>query len=169
MRTLRISGTLLVLFWLLACNQKQQNKDTDNTTKDLQSAESAIFPRGQKGPAAMFTGNAYNYGLVANDSIYHTLVGNVYFEPGARSNWHLHPSGQLLVVTSGVGYHQLKGQAVEIIRKGDVVKCPPNIKHWHGASKDSSMTHIYILPNTEKGIVVWKEPVTDATYNAIGI
>ncbi len=123
-----------------------------------------IFPRGQKGPAEFFTGNAYNYGLVPPDSVYTTLAGNVYFEAGARSNWHSHPAGQILIVTSGVGYHQVKGGPKEVIKKGDVVKCPPNTIHWHGASAESSMSHIYILPNTEKGIVEWMEPVTDQQY-----
>lgn len=126
-----------------------------------------IFPMGPKGPPQFFTGNVYPYGLVPMDSVFTTLAGNVFFEAGARSHWHLHPAGQILIVTSGVGYHQLKGEPIEIIRKGDVVKCPPNVVHWHGASRDSSMSHIYIIPNTEKGIVEWKDPVTDTEYNDI--
>lgn len=126
--------------------------------------QEAIFPKGQKGPASFFTGNAYNYGLVVNDTVYTTVTGNVYFEAGARSHWHSHPSGQILLVTSGVGYHQIKGNPKEIIRKGDVVQCPPDTVHWHGASADQSMTHIYILPNTERGIVNWMDPVTEEEY-----
>lgn len=126
---------------------------------------SSIFPKGQPAPADFFTGNAWVTGLVNNDSVFTTVAGSVLFEAGARSNWHLHPCGQILLVTSGVGYHQIKGQPIEIIRKGDVIKCPPQVLHWHGASKDSSMSHIYILPNTEKGIVEWKEPVTDEEYS----
>ena len=64
----------------------------------------AIFPKGEKGPEEWFTGDAYPTGLVEADSIYTTLAGNVYFEPGARSNWHTHPSGQILIITDGVGY-----------------------------------------------------------------
>lgn len=137
------------------------------TNQQPQSEENipeAIFPQGQIGPAEFFTGNAYNYGLVPMDSTYTTLVGNVYFEPGARSNWHIHPAGQILIITGGVGYHQLEGQPIEIIRKGDIVKCPPNKKHWHGASPDTGLQQLYIVPNTEKGVVEWKEPVTDAHY-----
>jgi len=126
----------------------------------------SIFPKGQQGPAENFTGKAFNYGLVATDSVYNTVVGNVLFEPGARSNWHKHPAGQILIITAGVGYHQLKGKPIEIMRKGDVVKCPPNVEHWHGASPDSSLHQMYIIPNTEKGIVEWLQPVTDAEYNA---
>ncbi|MCR9099831.1 MAG: cupin domain-containing protein [bacterium] len=129
-------------------------------------AVQAIFPKGQKGPAELFTGNAYNYGLVPMDSTYTTLVGNVYFEPGARSNWHTHPAGQILIITDGVGYHQIEGQPRETLRKGDVVQCPPNVKHWHGASEETGLQQLYIVPNTEKGVVNWMEPVTDEVYTA---
>ena len=125
----------------------------------------AIFPKGQLGPAENFTGKAWNIGLVANDTVYNTVVGNVYFEPGARSNWHTHPAGQILIITDGVGYHQIKGQPRQTIRKGDVVKCPPNVEHWHGASPDTGLQQLYILPKTEKGIVKWLQPVTDEEYN----
>lgn len=135
------------------------------TDKNSSADKSSIFPKGQPAPAEYFTGNAWVTGLVDNDSVFTTVTGSVFFEAGARSNWHLHPCGQILLVTSGLGYHQIKGQPIEIIRKGDVVKCPPDVLHWHGASKDSSMSHIYILPNTEKGLVEWKEPVTDEEYS----
>lgn len=137
--------------FLYSCNNSTNNID-------------AIFPKGEKGSAQYFTGNAYNYGLVPTDSTYTTLVGNVYFEPGARSNWHKHPAGQVLVITDGIGYHQIEGKPIEILHKGDVVKCPPNVRHWHGASKDKGLQQMYIVPNTEKGIVEWMEPVTDEQY-----
>ena len=127
-------------------------------------SQETIFPKGQKGPASFFTGNAYNYGLVSPDSTFTTLAGNVYFEPGARSHWHLHPAGQILIVIDGKGYHQIKGEPKETIKKGDVIQCPPDKVHWHGASEDSSMTHIYVIPNIEKGIVKWMDPVTDEQY-----
>ncbi|SHF55590.1 Cupin domain protein [Cnuella takakiae] len=124
-----------------------------------------IFPKGQLGPAENFTGKAWALSLVADDTTYNTLVGNVYFEPGARSNWHIHPSGQMLIITEGVGYHQIKGQPRQTIRKGDVVQCPPNVMHWHGASPDTAMHQLYILPKTERGIVTWLQKVTDEEYN----
>lgn len=123
-----------------------------------------LFPKGELGPAEKFTGKAWNIGLVANDSLYNTVIGNVYFEPGARSNWHTHPSGQILIITDGIGYHQIKGQPRQTIRKGDVVKCPPNIAHWHGASPDTGLLQMYILPKTENGIVTWLQKVTDEEY-----
>lgn len=146
----------LALLTISCMENKSENKATE-----LQ----AIFPKGEKGPAENFTGNAWNTGLVANDSIYNTVIGNVYFEPGARSNWHTHPSGQILIITGGVGYHQIKGQPRQTIKKGDVVKCPANVEHWHGASPDTGMQQMYILPKTEKGIVTWLQKVTDEEYN----
>jgi quercetin dioxygenase-like cupin family protein len=125
-----------------------------------------IFPKGELGTATNFTGNAYNFGLVANDSIYNTLVGNVYFEKSARSNWHLHPSGQILIVLDGEGYHQLEGQPRQIMKKGDVIKVPANTRHWHGATENNSLTQMYILPKTENGFVSWMEPVTDEQYKS---
>ncbi|MBI1184727.1 cupin domain-containing protein [bacterium] len=112
-----------------------------------------------------FTGKIYHKSMVEADSTYTTLVGKVYFEAGARSFWHSHPAGQLLLVTDGIGYHQIAGKPLEILHKGDVVKCPPNTLHWHGASKNAAMQHIYIIPNTEKGVVEWKQEVTEDEYN----
>lgn len=150
------------LFLITACNsnteKKQENMKTDKNKLD------AIFPKGEKGSNELFTGNAFNYGLVAPDSVFTTAVGNVYFEPGARSNWHSHPAGQILIITDGVGYHQIEGGPIETIKKGDVVKCPPNVNHWHGASPNVGLQQLYIVPNVEKGIVDWKEAVTDKEY-----
>ena len=157
MKTLLITVIASLALLTTSCMEnKSQNGKTDLN---------AIFPKGELGPADNFTGNAWATPIVANDNIYNTLVGNVYFEPGARSNWHRHPSGQILIITDGVGYHQIKGQPRQTIKKGDVVKCPPNVEHWHGASPDTGMQQMYILPKTEKGIVTWLQKVTDEEYN----
>ena len=94
------------------------------------------------------------------------VAGKVYFEPGARTNWHSHPSGQLLLIIEGEGFHQIKGEPKQALKKGDVVKCPPNVMHWHGASAATGMSHIYIVPNTEKGIVNWMEQVSNQEYES---
>jgi quercetin dioxygenase-like cupin family protein len=159
MKVLLIAAFAFSALLIVGCSEQASKKETDN---DVQ----AIFPKGEQGPAQNFTGKAWNYGLVANDTTYNTLVGNVYFEPGARSNWHTHPAGQILIITDGVGYHQIKGQPRQTIKKGDVVKCPPNVMHWHGASPNSGMQQLYIIPNTEKGIVKWLHPVSDEEYNS---
>jgi quercetin dioxygenase-like cupin family protein len=88
------------------------------------------------------------------------------FEPGARNHWHSHPGGQILIVTDGVGYYQEKGKSKQVIRKGDVVKILPDIVHWHGAATDSEITHIAINTNTQNGVVVWLQPVTDDEYDS---
>lgn len=130
------------------------------------SSDKLLFPRGELGSDKYFTGKAYNFGLVSSDSTYNTLVGNVYFEAGARSNWHMHPGGQILIITDGEGYHQIEGQPRQTMKKGDVIKCPPNTKHWHGATANTSLSQMYIIPNTKKGIVTWLEPVTEEQYNS---
>ncbi len=163
--SIAISGTVLLLsiLTLPGCSG-DSNPNSESTPAG--SAQEPVFPRGEPGAASNFTGKAYNFGLLPNDSTYNTLVGNVYFEKGARSNWHVHPSGQILIIIDGEGYHQTEGGSRQTMKKGDVVKCPPNVKHWHGASENSSLTQMYILPNTQKGIVTWLEPVTDEQYQS---
>lgn len=159
----QITTFLIATILVASCNtkiEKQKNMKTDKTELN------AIFPKGEKGSEEYFTGNAFNIGLVNANSIYNTAVGNVYFEPSARSNWHSHPSGQILIITDGVGYHQIEGQPIKTIKKGDVIKCPPNVRHWHGASPDEGLQQLYIVPNTEKGIVDWMESVTDSVYKS---
>jgi 4-carboxymuconolactone decarboxylase len=90
----------------------------------------------------------------------------VVFEPGARTAWHTHPLGQLLVVTAGTGRVQRWGDPVDEIRQGDVVWIPPGQKHWHGAAPNASMTHIGILEQLDGKSVDWMEKVSDAQYGA---
>lgn len=123
-----------------------------------------IFPKGEKIRNDNFTGNAWLQQMILPDSSNSTQVGNVTFEPGARSKWHLHPAGQILLITGGTGYYQEKGSAKRIIKKGEVIKCPPNVPHWHGASKNEELIQIAIT-NTQKGAPVWLTEVTDEEYN----
>ena len=158
MRIVQIAMAIIISATVMSCNQNKEKME--NTKQELE----AIFPKGEKGSRDFFTGNAYPTALVEADSVYNTLIGNVYFEPGARSNWHSHPSGQILIITDGIGYHQIEGKTIEIIKKGDVIKCPPNVRHWHGASADVGLQQLYVIPDTEKGIVKWNEAVTDEQY-----
>ena len=160
---LKMPLALIICVVAMACNDNQNKEKMKNTNQELE----AIFPKGEVGSKDFFTGSAYPTALVDSDTTYNTLVGNVYFEPGARSNWHSHPAGQILIITDGVGYHQIEGRPIEIIKKGDVVKCPPNVRHWHGASPDVGLQQLYIIPNTEKGIVNWNEAVTDEIYKSV--
>ena len=123
-----------------------------------------IFPKGEKITNNNFIGNAWLQQMVVPDSLNSTQVGSVTFDPGARTNWHLHPGGQILLITGGTGYYQEKGSPKRIIKKGGVIKCPPNVPHWHGASKDDELDQIAIT-NTQNGTTVWLRPVTDEEYN----
>jgi quercetin dioxygenase-like cupin family protein len=145
------------LIVLAACNNKAEMNNSNNEL---------VFPKGEKITNDNFTGTAYLQLLIAADSLNPTAVGNVTFEPGARSKWHSHPAGQILLVVDGVGYYQEKGQPKKILRKGDAVKCPPNVPHWHGASADTVFVQIAIT-GREKGETVWLEAVTDSVYNSL--
>jgi quercetin dioxygenase-like cupin family protein len=88
----------------------------------------------------------------------------VTFEPGARSAWHTHPTGQHLIVTSGVGWTQEWSGPVVEIRAGDVVWCPPAVKHWHGATPTTAMTHIALTGTAGGKNADWLEKVSDEQY-----
>lgn len=149
-----LSTTLLVSLTFLNLSYAQQ----------ITSNAGSIFPKGNRAPANNFTGTVWVSLLVPSDSTYTTSVGNVLFEPGARTYWHSHQAGQILLITDGEGLYQEQGKPIQRLRKGDVIKCQPDVTHWHGASTSHSMTHIAINPNTEKGIVIWKNPVTNEEY-----
>ena len=146
----------LVAVLFTACNSNQKIKNTGEAV--------LVFPKGQKITNNNFTGTAYLQPLIDADSLNTISVGNVTFEAGARSKWHSHPAGQILLVIDGVGYYQEKGQTKKILRKGDTIKCPANIAHWHGASADSSFIQVAIT-GREKGETIWLEAVTDEEYN----
>lgn len=123
-----------------------------------------IFPKGDKITNSNFAGAAWLTSLVSPDSVNQNSVGSVTFEPGARTNWHSHPNGQIILVIEGEGYYQEKGNPKVILRKGDVAKCPANVPHWHGASATKKFIQIAIT-GREKGETVWMQPVTDDEYN----
>ena len=116
------------------------------------------------GPAEFFTGRV-RVDLVwpANGDI-NASGGLVTFEPGARSAWHTHPKGQRLVVITGVGLTQEWGRPVQEVRAGDVVWCPPGVKHWHGAMPTTAMTHLAVTGTADGKNVEWMEKVSDAQY-----
>lgn len=119
----------------------------------------------KEGPGSSnFTGSVSVRMLVVPDSIFNTQMASVTFEPGARTNWHYHPSGQILIITDGTAYYQEKGKPKQILAKGQVVKCPPDVQHWHGATRDGSMTHTALSPNLQMGRVVWLQAVTEEEY-----
>ena len=127
----------------------------------------SIFEKGERAPEAYFTGATWVKNLVPEDDVYNMVISNVVFEAGSRNHWHKHLSGQILIATEGTGYYQERGKPIQVLRVGDVIKIAPEVVHWHGASRDSSFTHIAINPNTENGTVEWMEAVTDEEYNSL--
>lgn len=125
-----------------------------------------LHPKGtQKLPADWFTGEAYLTPLLARDTTNNFAMGSVYFERGARTHWHAHPRGQVLIVTAGEGLYQEQGKPAQLIRKGEVVNIPASVKHWHGASAHSPMTHIAITNYTGDKGVDWLEAVSDNQFD----
>ena len=123
------------------------------------------FKQGEINPySKFFTGTTHLNMLVTKDTVWNSSIGNVTFDKGARTNWHKHSGGQILLVTAGEGRYQEKGKEIQILRKGDVVKIPPNAKHWHGAAPDQNFVHISIEPNLPDNQTTWLEPVSDKEY-----
>ena len=144
---------------LLSVLQKNNTRN-DDMNKEEELVKNEIFPKGEKAPQENFTGTAWIKILVPKDETGTYSIGNVVFEPGCRNNWHKHPSGQTLIVADGKGWYQEKGKAARTISKGDVVVIPSNVGHWHGAAKNSSLTHLAVT-NMKGGSVEWLQKVTD--------
>jgi quercetin dioxygenase-like cupin family protein len=117
-----------------------------------------------KGPAGWFTGTVRIDPLFAVAAPSRAAAKTVTFEPGARTAWHTHPLGQMLIVTAGLGLVQREGGAIEEIRPSDVVRFSPGEKHWHGASPAVAMTHIAIQESLDGKAVDWMEHVSDGQY-----
>jgi 4-carboxymuconolactone decarboxylase len=115
-------------------------------------------------PAEHFTGSASVDRFLIESALSHTSGASVAFEPGARTAWHSHPLGQTLIVTAGAGWVQQWGGQIQEIRQGDIVWIPPGIKHWHGATAGTSMTHIGIQESLNGKAVEWMEQVSDQEY-----
>jgi quercetin dioxygenase-like cupin family protein len=118
-----------------------------------------------KGPAEYFTGNVRIAPLFPENDSAPYSGAYVTFQPGARTAWHTHPTGQRLIVTDGVGWVQEWGGPIEEVRAGDVVWFPPGVKHWHGASPTTAMTHIALTGVLDGKGVEWMEKVTDEQYD----
>lgn len=135
-----------------------KNKDVKN---------GVIFNVGDENKAfeKYFIGKSYLNMLCGGEGI--TPIGNVTFEPGCRNNWHKHPGGQILLVTGGEGWYQEEGKDAQSLKPGDVVVINRNVKHWHGAKKDSWFTHLAIENDVTAGPSEWCEPVSDEEYSKL--
>ncbi len=124
-----------------------------------------LDPQASKGTADWFNGDVTITPIKPATETSNFSVSSVHFEPGARAAWHVHPYGQTLYVTEGVGYVQSRGGPIETIRPGDIVWTEPGEEHWHGATAGTPMTHIAMQESDEQGnFAEWHNHVTDEEY-----
>lgn len=122
-----------------------------------------IFSIGQKIVSENFIGDAYLEMVFTDEKPLNAGIGNVTFAPAARNSWHAHAIGQVLLVTGGEGWYQEEGKPAQLLQTGDVINIPPEVKHWHGATKDSWFVHLAMTPGETK----WMEPVDDEWYDKL--
>jgi len=170
MKVKLIAAAILSLFMCTAKGSAQSaSASAAPQTAPVQNAVTIRIARSDslksnKGSDQFFTGSVQVQQLFPDHDPSRTSGGKVTFEPGARSAWHTHPLGQILIVTDGTGWIQQWGGPIEEIRKGDVIWIPPGVKHWHGAAPATSMTHIAIQEQLNGKAVEWMEKVTDEQY-----
>ena len=126
----------------------------------------SVFPMGEKNEAfaQYFVGQSY-LNMLSTERV---TIGNVTFEPGCRNNWHIHhKGGQILLCTAGRGYYQEWGKEAQELHPGDVVNIPPEVKHWHGAAKDSWFAHLAVEVPAEGTSNEWLEVVNEEDYEKL--
>ncbi len=128
--------------------------------------DASIFPKGEISTTANHTGTVWLKELNHPDSIFNFSLAHATFAPGAKLDWHIHPAGQYLLITEGSGYYQERGKTIQVVQKGEVIKCLPGVEHWHGATPDLTFGYIGATP-TQKGKTKWLERVTDAQYHSV--
>jgi len=128
--------------------------------------DAAIFPKGELSTTKNHTGNVWLKELSAGDDTFDYGIAVATFDAGAKLDWHMHPAGQILLILEGTGYYQERGKPIQIVHKGDVIKCLPGVEHWHGAAPKTGFTYLATTP-TQKGKTVWLEPVADKDYNSL--
>ena len=164
---LLITFTLSIIFTAISCNTG--TKEAANSYEYAKSpTETVLIKNGEgqksKGSADYFTGDVEVESITAPNETSKFSVAYVTFQAGARSAWHTHPAGQHLIVVEGVGLTQEEGKPIQEFRAGDILYCPSNVKHWHGASPNSPMKHVAITGNSNGNTVTWLEHVTDEEY-----
>jgi quercetin dioxygenase-like cupin family protein len=161
MRTL-VAASALVTTLLASASMQAADIAKDQAMNVVRNGEQASI----MGAPDNFVGNARIDPLIAARAPSRVSAGAVTFQPGARSVWHTHPLGQSLVVTAGTGWIQQDGGEKLVIKPGDVIWTPPGVKHWHGGTAKTGMTHIAVQESQDGKNVEWMEPVTDAQYEA---
>lgn len=135
------------------------------TCLQLVAQDNSVFPKGDISTTDNHTGTVWLNEISTPDSILNYSIAQATFAAGAKLDWHLHPAGQTLLITEGTGYYQEKGKPIQIVHKGDVIKCMPGVEHWHGASPQSGFAYIAVTP-ASKGKTIWFARVTEEEYHA---
>lgn len=133
-------------------------------THQVSAQDHSIFPLGEKAKNINHTGDVWLSELNKPDNAINSQISLAVFAPNAKLNWHTHSGGQILLITDGIGYYQEKGKTVQIVQKGDVVKCLPNVEHWHGSTPNSGVTYLAVSPKSK---TTWLHPVTDEEYKKL--
>ena len=128
--------------------------------------DSSAFPKGGISTTDNHTGTIWLNELSKPDSILNYSIAVATYAASAKLDWHIHPGGQILLITEGTGYYQEKGKSLQIVHKGDVIKCLPGVAHWHGAAPKSSFAYIAVTP-AQNGKTVWLQRVTDEEYHTV--
>ncbi len=125
--------------------------------------EHSFFTKGEKSPNVHHVGTTYLKEISSPDSIFNSSIAYVMMEAGARLDWHKHPGGQILMITEGEGYYQERNKPKQTVRKGEVIKCQPDVEHWHGATPESAVSYMASSP-THKGKTIWLQKLTEEEY-----
>ena len=170
---LHLLTPIVLTLSLIACAPQQERNEGEQTStssnapaiNEMEVSRSAARPSAA-GPAEWFTGAVRVTPLFDPKGVSQVGAALVRFEPGARTAWHRHPLGQRLVVLEGNGWPQVEGGLIEAVEAGDVVWCPPDKRHWHGATPTTAMAHIAIQEAEDGSPVEWMEHVNDEVYRS---
>ena len=146
------------------------NLDEEEYTGRTISSDDELMFHYEKTPLNFetFSGPAYVTDVVSNDNPAKApSLHNVVFKDGVYNNWHSHEGGQILIVTDGIGFHQIEGQDVEVLRPGDIAFCPPGVMHWHGGSKGCTFAHLAANSNPERPGVTWGDRLSEESFNKL--
>jgi len=147
---------IIIIALIISCNSSKGGNTMSNNL---------IFEKGVLAPNTIFSNTVWvNMMVTDEEKVFDTQVYNVTFEPSARTHWHSHPGGQILLATEGTGYYQEKGKPAQLLKKGDTVAIPPEVIHWHGAAPNEEFVHIGMSTQVHLGPADWFGPVTDEEY-----
>lgn len=126
-----------------------------------------VFPKGELSPKNVHhVGDIWLNELTKADDVFSYNITQATFSANARLDWHKHPGGQVLLVTDGIGYYQERQKPLQTLHKGDIIKCNPDVEHWHGATPTTEFVYVATTP-TQKGKTIWLEPLSDSEYPKI--